>query len=96
MSVRLAADAVLVAHLAFILFAAFGALLRAGVRAGNTTSAYPLPVLTEVVVGTFITLMLNWLGIDDYPFRARATAMARFLGEALRVRKGVVARAKRQ
>jgi hypothetical protein len=46
-----------------------------------------MPVLSEVVVGTFITLMLNWLGIEDYPFRARATAMARFLGEALRARK---------
>jgi hypothetical protein len=32
--------------------------------------------------------MLNWLGIDDYPFRARATVMARFLADALSVRKG--------
>jgi AcrR family transcriptional regulator len=64
---------------------AFGALLRDGVRAGDVTTAYPVPVLTEVVVGTFTTLMLNWLGIEAYPFRARATAMARFLGAALRV-----------
>jgi AcrR family transcriptional regulator len=67
---------------------AFGALLRDGVRAGNTTTAYPVPVLSEVVVGTFITLILNWLGIEDYPFRARATAMARFLSDGLR-KKGV-------
>jgi AcrR family transcriptional regulator len=67
---------------------AFGALLRDGVRAGNTTTAYPVPVLSEVVVGTFITLMLNWLGIEDYPFRARATAMARFLSDGLQ-KKGV-------
>lgn len=75
---------------------AFGALLRDGVRAGDTTTAHPLPVLTEIVVGTFIALMLNWLGIDGYPFRARATAMARFLGDALRVRKGLVAPARRK
>jgi AcrR family transcriptional regulator len=68
---------------------AFGALLRDGVRRGDTTKAYPVPVLSEVVVGTFITLMLNWLGIEGYPFRARATAMARFLADALRARKGL-------
>jgi AcrR family transcriptional regulator len=67
---------------------AFGALLRDGVRAGNTTTAYPVPVLSEVVVGTFITLILNWLGIEDYPFRARATAMARFLSDGLQ-KKGI-------
>jgi AcrR family transcriptional regulator len=67
---------------------AFSTLLRDGVRAGDTTTAYPVPVLSEVVVGTFITLMLNWLGIENYPFRSRATAMARFLGDALR-KKGV-------
>jgi len=75
---------------------AFGALLRAGVRAGDTTRDYPVSVLSEVVVGTFITLMLNWLGIDNYPFRARATAMARFLADGMRARKGLVVRAKRR
>ena len=69
------------------LHAAFGALLREGVRKDDTTTAYPIPVPSEVVVGTFITLMLNWLGIEDYPFRARATAMGRFLADALRGRK---------
>ena len=68
---------------------AFAALLRDGVRRGDTTTAHPVPVLSEVVVGTFITLMLNWLGIEAYPFRARATAMARFLADGLRARKGL-------
>jgi len=71
------------------LYEAFGELLRAGVRAGDTTTAYPVAVLSEVVVGTFVTLMLNWLGIEGYPFRARATAMARFLADALRARRGL-------
>ena len=78
------------------LYGAFGALLRDGVRAGDTTTAYPVTVLSEIVVGAFNTLMLNWLGIEDYPFRARATAMARFLADALRARKGLVAPAKRR
>ena len=77
------------------LYVAFGALLRDGVRAGDTTTAFPVPVLSEIVVGTFNTLMLNWLGFEDYPFRARATAMARFVADALRARKRVVARARR-
>jgi AcrR family transcriptional regulator len=71
------------------LYDAFGALLRDGVRAGDTTREYPVAVLSEIVVGTFATLMLNWLGFEDYPFRSRATAMARFLGDALRARKGL-------
>jgi AcrR family transcriptional regulator len=78
------------------LYDAFGALLRDGVRAGDITTAYPVPVLSEVVVGTFITLMLNWLGIYRYPFRSRATSMARFLADALRARKGLVASPRRR
>jgi hypothetical protein len=39
--------------------------------------------------------MLNWLGSESDPFRTRATAMARFLGDALRARKGVVAATRR-
>ncbi len=74
---------------------AFGALLRDGVRAGDVTTAHPVAVLSEAVVGSFITLMLNWLGTESYPFRARASAMARFLADALRARKGVVASARR-
>jgi hypothetical protein len=36
--------------------------------------------------------MLDWLGIDDYPFRVRATAMARFLAgqRSSRVKSGVI------
>jgi AcrR family transcriptional regulator len=68
------------------LYAAFGALLRDGVRAADVTRAYPVAVLSEIVAGAFSTLMLNWIGIEDYPIRARAAAMARFLADALRVR----------
>jgi AcrR family transcriptional regulator len=78
------------------LHAVFGALLSDGVRAGDITTTHPVSVLSEVVVGTFITLMLNWLGIENYPFRAHATAMARFLADALRARDRRVTPAKRR
>jgi AcrR family transcriptional regulator len=68
------------------LHASFGTLLREGVRAGDVTRAHPVAALTEVVVGSFYALMLNWVGIDGYPIRARATAVARFLGDALAAR----------
>jgi len=78
------------------LYDAFGTLLRDGVRAGDTTTTYPVTVLSDVVVGTFTTLMLNWLGIEGYPFRSRASGTARFLADALRARKTLVAPAKRK
>ena len=68
------------------LHASFGALLREGVRAGDVTRAHPIAALTEVVVGSFYALMLNWGSIDAYPIRARATSVARFLGDALATR----------
>jgi AcrR family transcriptional regulator len=71
------------------LYDGFGALLREGVRKGDTTTDYPVAVLSEIVVGAFNTLMLNWIGIENYPFRTRAIAMGRFLADALRARKGI-------
>jgi len=68
------------------LHASFGALIRDGVRSGDVTRAHPLPVLTEVVVGAFYALMLNWLGVDRFPMRARASGVARFLADALAAR----------
>jgi AcrR family transcriptional regulator len=65
--------------------ASFGVLLRDGVRAGDVTRAHPLPVLTQVVMGAFYALMLDWVSIDGYPMRARATGVARFLATALAV-----------
>jgi TetR/AcrR family transcriptional regulator, regulator of autoinduction and epiphytic fitness len=63
--------------------ASFGVLLRDGVRAGDVTRAHPLPVLTQIVMGAFYALMLDWVSIDGFPMRARATGVARFLATAL-------------
>jgi AcrR family transcriptional regulator len=92
--VRLVHDGARNADTSRQLYEAFGALLRDGIRKGDMTTAHPVVVVSEVVVGTFTTLMLNWLGIEGYPFRSRATAMARFLADALRARKGRVTRAR--
>jgi AcrR family transcriptional regulator len=37
----------------------------------------------DVLLGAFYALMLNWANIEGYPFRKRALAMARFLGDAI-------------
>ncbi len=67
--------------------ASFGVLLRDGVRAGDVTRAHPLPVLTQIVMGAFYALMLDWVSVDGFPMRARATGVARFLAAALAVER---------
>ena len=62
---------------------AFGGLIRDGVRAGDVTRAHSVAVLSEIVVGAFYVLMLNWLGVEGYPMRARATGVVRALGDVL-------------
>ena len=39
--------------------------------------------VTEAEVGAFYALMFNWANIERYPFRKRALAVARFLGQAI-------------
>ena len=63
--------------------ASFGLLLRDGVRAGDVTRAHPVPVLTQIVMGAFYALMLDWVSSESFPMRARATGVARFLADAL-------------
>ena len=63
--------------------ASFGLLLRDGVRAGDVTRSHPLPVLTQIVMGAFYALMLDWVSSESFPMRARATGVARFLADAL-------------
>ncbi len=49
---------------------------------GNRSSDHDIDTLTEIVVGTFYALMLNWVSLDDYPLRERSAAAGRFLAEA--------------
>lgn len=42
-----------------------------------------LETLTEIVVGAFYALMLNWVSLEDYPLRQRSAAAGRFLADAV-------------
>jgi len=50
---------------------------------GKPKAAAPIDTAVEVLLGSYYALMLNWANIEGYPFRTRATAMARFLGDAI-------------
>jgi hypothetical protein len=62
---------------------AFGALVGEGVRRGDVTDVHAPETLTEMVLGTFYSLMFSWSNFEGYPLAERARAAARLLGEAL-------------
>jgi len=62
---------------------AFGALVRDGVARGDVTAEHAPETLTEMVLGTFYSLMFSWSNFAGYPLAERARAAARLLGEAL-------------
>ena len=65
------------------LHAAFRALLADGAAAGDLTQAHRLDFLTEMVAAVFITILLHWQHLDDYPLREHLDEAARFLGRAI-------------
>jgi AcrR family transcriptional regulator len=62
---------------------AFRALVRDGRGAGEVGTAHSLEIQTDMLIGAFYALMLNWANLDDYPLRRQALAAARFLADAL-------------
>jgi len=66
-----------------LLHDAFGAIVRAGLEAGDVTRRHPPEVLTEMVMGAFYALMFNWAHLEGYPIAARARATACFLADAV-------------
>jgi hypothetical protein len=62
---------------------AFRALVRDGRSAGDIGSAHSIETQTDMLIGAFYALMLNWANLDAYPLRRQALAMARFLTDAL-------------
>jgi AcrR family transcriptional regulator len=50
---------------------------------GELRGDHDIETLTEMVVGTYYVLMLNWVSLDDYPLRERSIAAGRFLADAL-------------
>ena len=69
------------------LHASFGALLRDGVERGDVGDAFGLEFLTEMTVGVFTSIVLNWVTLPDYPIRARLAEAAAFLGAVVALRK---------
>jgi len=62
---------------------AFRALVRDGRSAADIGTAHTVETQTDMLIGAFYALMLNWANLDDYPLRRQALAAARFLGDAL-------------
>ncbi len=62
---------------------ALGAIVRDGVELGDVTSSHDVDLLTDVVIGVYYQLILNWVHDGDYPVARRAAAAASFLAEAL-------------
>jgi AcrR family transcriptional regulator len=65
------------------LHAAFHALLEDGSAAGELTTHHDVAFLTEMVVGTFVAILLNWQGVEGYPVREHLDEAARFLARAI-------------
>jgi AcrR family transcriptional regulator len=65
------------------LHAAFRALLEDGAAAGELTTQHDVAFLTEMVVGTFVAILLNWQSVEGYPVREHLDEAARFLGRAI-------------
>jgi AcrR family transcriptional regulator len=64
------------------LHAAFEALLEEGATT-DLSPDHDVAFLTEMVVGAFITILLNWQSVEDYPLRDHLEEAARFLGRAV-------------
>jgi AcrR family transcriptional regulator len=65
------------------LHAAFRALLDDGAAAGELTDDHDVAFLTEMVVGAFIAILINWQSVEGYPVREHLDEAARFLGRAI-------------
>ncbi len=85
---ELVLDVIRVAHLqraestqARIVHDAFHSFLKD--CSGELHPDYDVETHTELVVGTFYVLMLNWVSLDDYPLHERAAAMGNFLATSI-------------
>jgi AcrR family transcriptional regulator len=65
------------------LHVAFRALLDDGAAAGELTGEHDVAFLTEMVVGAFVAILLNWQSVEGYPVREHLDEAARFLGRAI-------------
>lgn len=62
---------------------AFGAIVGDGLAAGDVTRRHDAETLTEMILGAYYVLIFNYANLDNFPLADQATAVARFLGDAL-------------
>ncbi|MBW2267345.1 MAG: TetR/AcrR family transcriptional regulator [Deltaproteobacteria bacterium] len=62
---------------------AFGAIIQAGLAAGDVTRRHDAETLTEMVLGAYYVLMFSFANVDDFPIRRQAMSAASFLADAL-------------
>ncbi len=65
------------------LHAAFDAIVREGLAAGELTTRHAPETLTQMILGTYYVLIFDFANLDGHPIRAHADAAARFLADAL-------------
>jgi hypothetical protein len=70
------------------LHAAFDALVREGLAAGELTRRHAPETLTQMILGTYYVLIFDFANLEDHPIRAHADAASRFLADALAARPG--------
>jgi len=63
--------------------AAFRAIVDDGLLAGDVTRRHDAETLTEMILGAYYVLTFNYANLDDFPLAEQATAVARFLADAL-------------
>ncbi|MCG8590789.1 MAG: TetR/AcrR family transcriptional regulator [Proteobacteria bacterium] len=65
------------------LLGAFEALLEDGREAGDVRKDLSLPFLAEMLLGTFGSIMTNWVSLPHYPLKRRLGEAATLLGDAM-------------
>jgi AcrR family transcriptional regulator len=62
---------------------AFAAVVRDGLTRGDVARRYDPETLAEVILGSYYTLILNWVQFDGFPIDRKARETADFLSDAL-------------
>ena len=62
---------------------AFAAIVQDGVAAGDLPARHSVETVTDVVLGSFYSLIFGWAHREGFPLRARSLAAASFLVGAL-------------
>ena len=61
----------------------FAAILEEGRARGEVSSDRDLEFLTEMMVVSYLGMIVNWVTIPDYPLRIRLSALADLVGEVI-------------